>query len=96
MAVGDCHNTPVLSACRCGTNAFKAVCFSSEKSLIIFYLNVICKVSSERERERLFILDCVIGFILHSFAVSAMGRMCLCENVSLVWLFKPPTPSYFK
>lgn len=98
VAVGDCHNTPVLSACRCGTNAVKAVCFSSEKSLIIFYLNVICKVSSERERERerLFILDCVIGFILHSFALSAMGRMCLCENVSLVWLFKPPTPSYFK
>lgn len=82
VAVGDCHNTPALSACRCGTNAFKAVCFSSEKSLIIFYLNVICKVSSERER--LFILDCIIGFILHSFALSAMGRMCLCENVSLV------------
>lgn len=88
VAVGDCHNTPALSACRRGTNAFKAVCFSSEKSLIIFYLNVICKVSSERGR--LFILDCVIGFILHSFTLSAMGRMCLCENVSLVWLFKPP------
>lgn len=54
VAVGDCHNTPALSACRHGTNAFKAVCFSSEKSLIIFYLYVICKVSSERERGCLY------------------------------------------
>lgn len=75
MAVGDCHNTPVLSACRCGTNAFKAVCFSSEKSLIIFYLNVICKVSSEREREAVYIRLC------YWFYLAFICRKCNGEDV---------------